>query len=70
VYRSRTGTRADGERMVWRELCGLSHVAATSAPQYAGAGVRVARDHRLILAPSPTPKLDELRAWVASHAPE
>jgi HK97 family phage prohead protease len=70
VYRSRTGTRPDGERMVWREVCGLSHVAATAAPQYAGAGVRVARDHRLILSPSPTPKLDELRAWVASHAPE
>lgn len=61
VYRSRSVPRPDGERTVWREVCGLSHVAATAVPQYAGAGVRVARDHRLVFEPSPTPRLDALR---------
>lgn len=65
VYRSRTEGPADN-RMVWRELCGLSHVAATASPQYAGAGVMVAREHRLIEGTSPTPHLDEIRAWLAS----
>lgn len=64
VYRSRSEPRADGERTVWREVCGLSHVAATAQPQYAGAGVTVAREHRLVYAPSPTPRRDELRAWL------
>jgi HK97 family phage prohead protease len=68
VYRSRMEeATADGERVVWRELCGLSHVAATAAPQYAGAGVLVAREHRLILGTSQTPRLDALRAWQAAH---
>jgi HK97 family phage prohead protease len=68
VYRSRSVQRADGERMVWRQLCGLSHVAATAQPQYAGAGVTVARDHRLVYAPSATPRLDALRE-IAAHLP-
>jgi hypothetical protein len=60
VYRSREVTDADGP-IVWRELCGLDHVAATARPQYAGAGVRVARDHQYIGAPPPRPLLEALR---------
>jgi HK97 family phage prohead protease len=59
VYRTRETMRAGG-KLVVRELCGLSHVAATASPQYAGAGVLVARDHERIL-PNPTPRLDALR---------
>lgn len=67
VYRSREEHAADGEMIVWRELCGLSHIAATPVPQYAGAGVLVARDHELITGDSPTPRLDAARAWLAAH---
>jgi HK97 family phage prohead protease len=63
VYRSRRESR-DGRAVVWREACGLSHVAATASPQYAGAGVLVAREHTMINEPSQTPRLDELRAWL------
>jgi HK97 family phage prohead protease len=66
VYRSRSVQRDDGRRVVYREVCGLSHVAATPRPQYAGAGVTVARDHELIMAPSPTPRRDDLRAFLDS----
>jgi uncharacterized protein len=69
VYRSRSVQRADGSRLVWREVCGLSHVAATAAPQYAGAGVQVAREHTLVNAPSETPRLDALRASLADFPP-
>jgi hypothetical protein len=65
VYRSRSTQRPDGARVVWREVCGLSHVAATAVPQYAGAGVQVAREHTLVNAPSDTPRLDDLRAFLA-----
>jgi HK97 family phage prohead protease len=61
VYRSRREVRPDGVH-VFREVCGLSHVAATASPQYAGAGVLVARDHEVIDTPSATPKIDALRA--------
>lgn len=57
VYRSRIV-----DEVTWREVCGLSHVAATATPQYAGAGVRVARDHEVIVGTSRTPRLDALRA--------
>ena len=60
VYRSREITRA-GRKVILREVCGLSHVAATPRPQYAGAGVLVARDHLLIEQPPATPLLDALR---------
>jgi HK97 family phage prohead protease len=63
VYRS-TSTVRDGRRVVVREVCGLSHVAATPSPQYAGAGVTVAREHVLVIAPSGTPRADELRAYL------
>jgi HK97 family phage prohead protease len=69
VYRSRSTTRADGSRVVWREICGLSHVAATRSPQYAGAGVTVAREHTLVDAPSETPRLDQLRSYLAGLPP-
>jgi HK97 family phage prohead protease len=65
VYRSREEGPPD-DRLVYREYCGLSHVAATATPQYAGAGVLVAREHTLINAPSPTPRLDALRARLAA----
>jgi uncharacterized protein len=65
VYRSRSELKPDGTRLVWRELCGLSHVAATPRPQYAGAGVLVARDHVMIVEPSGTPRLDAIRAKLA-----
>jgi HK97 family phage prohead protease len=60
IYRTRT----DPEGVVWRELCGLSHVAATPQPQYAGAGVLVAREHVATVDPSNTPNLDAIRAWL------
>lgn len=65
VYRSREEGPTD-DRLVWRESCGLSHVAATARPQYAGAGVLVAREHVLVAAPTPTPRLDALRALAES----
>lgn len=65
VYRTREVRRPDGETMRVREICGLSHVAATVSPQYAGAGVRVAREHVLAVDPGQaTPRLDELRQWL------
>lgn len=60
VYRSRRESVA-GQPVVTREQCGLSHVAATAVPQYAGAGVMVARDHVMVNAGSSTPRLDALR---------
>jgi HK97 family phage prohead protease len=63
VYRSRRENR-DGRAVVWRESCGLSHVAATASPQYANAGVLVAREHVMINEPSRTPRLDELRSFL------
>lgn len=68
VYRSREERDSLGQRLVHRIACGLSHVAATAAPQYAGAGVLVAREHVLTVAPSGTPRLDALRAWRESQA--
>lgn len=62
VYRTRRESVIGGESLVVRELCGLSHVAATAMPQYAGAGVLVAREHEQIIATSSTPRLDALRA--------
>ena len=47
VFRTREFHRGAGLVRV-RELCGLNHVAATRAPQYAGAGVLVARDHEVV----------------------
>jgi HK97 family phage prohead protease len=64
VYRSRTEGPTE-DRAVWREVCGLSHVAATAQPQYAGAGVLVAREHTVINGPTPTPNLDAIREWLA-----
>lgn len=62
VYRTRKEPAIGGDVVVIRELCGLSHVAATTSPQYVGAGVLVAREHETITMPSPTPRLDALRA--------
>lgn len=61
VYRTRREL-VSGQPYLYREACGLSHVAATAVPQYAGAGVLVARDHELVNAPSATPRLDALKA--------
>jgi HK97 family phage prohead protease len=62
VYRTRVLPLSGGQRVQVREYCGLSHVAATTSPQYAGAGVLVARGHELIVeAPVQTPHRDELR---------
>jgi HK97 family phage prohead protease len=67
VYRSRRESR-DGRAVLSRESCGLSHVAATASPQYAGAGVLVAREHVIVTNESPTPRLDALRARGFGHA--
>lgn len=48
--------------VVIREVCGLSHVAATAMPQYAGAGVLVAREHEIVSVTTATPRLDSLRS--------
>lgn len=61
VYRSRRIVRGDGQAVLVRELCGLSHIAATPVPQYAGAGVLVAREH-LVEGSPPAPRRDALRA--------
>jgi HK97 family phage prohead protease len=60
VYRSREVLRP-GRKVILREVLGLSHVAATPRPQYAGAGVQIAREHELITVAS-TPRLDSWRA--------
>jgi HK97 family phage prohead protease len=60
VFRTRETHRA-GDLVKIREICGLNHVAATAAPQYAGAGVLVARDHEIIT-DAPTPLRDTLRS--------
>jgi HK97 family phage prohead protease len=65
VYKSVRETD-NGRAVVWRESCGLSHVAATAAPQYAGAGVTVAREHVMVDTTPTTPRLDALRAFLAS----
>ena len=62
VYRSRELVRG-ARRVVLREKAAIEHVAATKVPQYAGAGVLVARDHELI-APEPTPVRD---LWAAKY---
>jgi HK97 family phage prohead protease len=65
VYRSREVLRPDGQRVLVREQCGLSHIAATPVPQYAGAGVLVARDHQLA-GPQDAPRREQLRARLAT----
>lgn len=71
VYRSRREVVA-GQPVLTREACGLSHVAATAVPQYAGAGVLVAREHVVTNAGTTTPRLDALRAlgFGETHAAE
>ena len=66
VYRTREEGPPDG-RVSWRASCSLDHVAATPVPQYAGAGVVLARDHVVESLASPTPRLDALKEWRASH---
>jgi HK97 family phage prohead protease len=61
VYRSRQLDHGN-QRVTLRESCGISHVAATPKPQYAGAGVLVAREHEFIIETTRTPRLDALRA--------
>jgi HK97 family phage prohead protease len=63
VFRTRVDRSAGRERRI-RELAGMNHVAATRVPQYAGAGVLVAREHELV-GPASTPTLDALRARLA-----
>jgi HK97 family phage prohead protease len=69
VYQTRIEHRTGHDVRV-RMFAGLNHVAATRSPQYAGAGVTVARDHETI-GPAPAPlrdaarrRLDELRAAI------
>lgn len=54
----------NGDTVVTRLSCGLSHIAATPVPQYAGAGVKVAREHIEMVSGSRTPRADEIRAWL------
>lgn len=68
VYRS-VSVQRGSRRVVVREIAGISHVAATPRPQYAGAGVTLAREHELIVAPSPTPRRDALTEWLKSERP-
>jgi HK97 family phage prohead protease len=60
VYKSREVLRG-ARKVIVRESLNLSHVAATAAPQYAGAGVLVTRGHELVEAPG-TPLLDRWRS--------
>lgn len=62
VFRSRRVIDPDGAIVVNRELCAINHVAATAAPQYAGAGVLLAREHELIDDTPKTPMRDALLA--------
>lgn len=83
VYSTREEKDQDGP-VLWRERCGLSHVAATPRPQYAGAGVRVNREHRRLdalvargfgtgsvgaIQLTATPRLDALRAAGLGRGP-
>lgn len=66
IFRSRQVQRA-GRTVILREAAGLNHVAATAHPQYAGAGVLVAREHELVVEATPLrdthrAALDALRA--------
>lgn len=65
IFRTRLD-RVDGRERRVRELAGLNHIAATAAPQYAGAGVLLARaaEHEIV-GPQATPRLDEARAALA-----
>jgi HK97 family phage prohead protease len=60
VYRTRRES-VGGMDVLTREVCGLSHIAATASPQYAGAGVLVAREHIETVVTTSTPRLDALR---------
>ena len=63
VFRSRRSLDPDGKPVVDRLLCAINHVAATPAPQHAGAGVLVVRDHQLVDdTPPGTPLRDALQA--------
>jgi HK97 family phage prohead protease len=62
VYRSVKTVRDDACVVLRRERCGLNHVAATARPQYAGAGVLVARDHEMVDDTPRTPVRDALLA--------
>lgn len=63
VFRSQWVTDPDRQRVVNRDVCAINHVAATPAPQYAGAGVLLARDHQLVdETPTGTPLRDALQA--------
>jgi HK97 family phage prohead protease len=64
VYRTRRVTQG-GRTVQVREACGLSHVAATAHPQYAGAGVLLARSEHEEVTPAATPRLDAARAAAA-----
>lgn len=66
VYRTREEGPPDA-RVQWRANCALDHVAATPQPQYAGAGVVLARDHVVESLASPTPRLDALREWMRTN---
>jgi HK97 family phage prohead protease len=68
VYRSRETKSPSGQRLVVREVCGLSHIAATPVPQYVGAGVIVARDHQFT-GPQAAPRREQLRARLAALRP-
>lgn len=63
IFRTRLDRAGGRERRI-REYAVMNHVAATRMPQYAGAGVLLAREHELI-GPLPTPRLDALRAGLA-----
>ena len=65
VFRSRRVTDPDGALVVDREACAINHVAATAAPQYAGAGVLLVRDHHMIEPVAPS--FDARRAVLASE---
>jgi HK97 family phage prohead protease len=62
AYETRIMVDPDGARVTERVACGLNHVAATTAPQYAGAGVLVARDHQVLDDTPRTPIRDQLLA--------
>lgn len=62
VFRSRRILDRDGLAVTERLLCAINHVAATPAPQYAGAGVLVVRDHQWVDEPQGTPLRDALAA--------
>lgn len=67
VLASKRSLDPDGRTVTDRVLCAINHVAATPNPQYAGAGVLLVRDHRMVDEVTKIPWRDALLAKVRAE---